>query len=395
MTSLAKNGHSVLNHIKALAFNRRASSLGEIEAINYIQNELNSEFITTEREYFTWKSHLALLIRLGYLLIFLNLIIFRQILIITLYFVIKNFFHTTRTLSLLPQESSKNLFAYMRSENKVQNKPILIFSSHYDSISAMILYKFQKIIFIFYKILAIFYGGFISYFFINFFFQFLSPFENLDNFITFNIFLSIFGIFVSAPLILLVLIEIDSAGSIDNASGVSINIELAKNFNKKSLKNIDLLFLWTGAEEEGLKGSKRFCKNHFELLNEKYDLRKSCIINIDMVGSYIGLLDKIGPLCKKINKNLNSIIQSSADQLDIEIETFSQLFNVNSDHKSFKKFRRKTKGKFQIACIHSHRDEKYIHSSKDIPSRCSSEVLANCVSLLIDVINKIDKTFEH
>lgn len=394
MTSLAKNGHSVLDHIKALAFNRRVSSLGEIEAINYIQNQLNGESISTEREYFTWKSHLALLIRLGYLLIFLNLIIFRQILIITLYFVIKNLFHTTRTMSLLPQESSKNLFAYIRSEYKVQKKPLLIFSAHYDSVSAMIPYKFQKIIFFFYKILAIFYAGFISYFFINFFFRFLSPFRNLDDFIAFNIFLSIFGIFVSAPLILLVLIEIDSAGSIDNASGVAINIELAKIFKKKSLKNIDLLFLWTGAEEEGLKGSKRFCKNHFESLNEKYDLRKSSIINIDMVGSYIGLLDKIGPFNRKINKNLNKMIQSSADQLNIEIETFSRLFNVNSDHKSFKKFRRKTKKKFQIACIHSHRDEKYIHSSKDIPSRCSSEVLRNCINLLTDVTKKIDRSFD-
>ena len=76
-------------------------------------------------------------------------------------------------------------------------------------------------------------------------------------------------------------------------------------FNSKNpLKNIDVLFLWPGAEEWGNKGSKHFCETRYKKLVKKYDLNNSCNINIDMVGSYIGLLDKVGILRKKsMNKN--------------------------------------------------------------------------------------------
>jgi Zn-dependent M28 family amino/carboxypeptidase len=44
-----------------------------------------------------------------------------------------------------------------------------------------------------------------------------------------------------------------SKGSIDNASGVSILIELIKLFKKSPLENYDIIFLWSGAEEWGLR----------------------------------------------------------------------------------------------------------------------------------------------
>ncbi|MFW9873299.1 MAG: M28 family metallopeptidase [Candidatus Thorarchaeota archaeon] len=90
-----------------------------------------------------------------------------------------------------------------------------------------------------------------------------------------------------------------SIGSLDNASGVAILLELVKLIKKNPLERSYVIFLWCGAEEMGLWGSKQYLSKYFEELDNNYDLNKSYNINIDMVGTYIGLIDEIGLLEKK------------------------------------------------------------------------------------------------
>ncbi|MBD3198068.1 MAG: M28 family peptidase [Candidatus Lokiarchaeota archaeon] len=395
MSGLEKNNsEAVMNHIKALAYNRSASSIGESKAISYIENEIEESGITSNRHYFKWMNRVSLLIRGGYLLILLNLIIFRQFLIVVIFFFSKQLFKKTREMSLLPKESSKNLYSYISNNNDNLKRPVIIFSAHYDSESTIIPYRLQRIIFNFYWIVIFFYVGLIFFLTFSFIMGLLNPIANFEFFLTIDITVSLFGIFVSVPLLLLVLIERETSGSIDNASGVAILIELAKYAKQNPLNNVDLLFIWTGAEEGGLKGSKKFCKKYFEVLNEKYDLNNSYNINIDMVGSYIGLLNKNGLIRRKANSKINKIIQSAAKKLQIPVESFSKILGIKSDHKSFKKKIRRRKRGFQIACIHSDKDSKYIHSKKDTPDKCSKEVLNNCLYLLEEVIESIDDDFE-
>ncbi|MFX0011059.1 MAG: M28 family metallopeptidase, partial [Candidatus Hermodarchaeota archaeon] len=197
--------------------------------------------------------------------------------------------------------------------------------------------------------------------------------------------------FIIIIVIVLLVYEIqNSYGAIDNASGVSILIELAKELNRKPLENIDVLFLWTGAEEWGNKGSNSFYKEHKKELMQKYDLNNSCYINIDMVGTYIGLINKIGIVKKKeMNANLNKLISESANELHIPLVEYPVLIEPRSDQRVFRKFKRKNK-EFQIAFFHSFKDSKYIHSSKDAPDKCSVESLKGCVMICYNTLIKMD-----
>ncbi|MFX1309322.1 MAG: M28 family peptidase, partial [Promethearchaeota archaeon] len=298
------NEPATIDHIKSLAFNRTASSTGETKALNYIENVLKENNIKSEVEHFDWAGPMRILMRISYVLILIYLLLFRLFLVIIAYFIIKNMFERSRKISFVNKEESKNIFTLISAKEEVPNRPLVIISAHYDSISANIPYRLQVVIFFFYRMIVFFYAFIIVIFSTIFILDYfgITP---LSNFIMILItFTSISGVFLSIPILYLVFIERESSGSVDNASGVAISLELAKIFNRNPLEKTDVLILWPGAEEWGLKGSKKFCKKHFKNLKKKYDLDKSFNINIDMVGTYIGLLNKSGLIFRrKLNQN--------------------------------------------------------------------------------------------
>ncbi|NVM17780.1 MAG: M28 family peptidase [Candidatus Lokiarchaeota archaeon] len=382
---------STINHVKALAYDRSAASIGETRTINYIQNELNDNNINSRVEYFSWSTPIRYLMKTIYLMIFVYLIVYRLFLIIVFFYFVKYLFQKTRRISFVSREQSKNLFTKIPSKKKVPNQPIIIFSAHYDSISSRIPYKMQRVIMIVMKIIIIPYMGlciFISLWLIL----------NIIAITSFNAFLlylvsvcSLTTISVIIPMFLFLFTSNKSTGSIDNASGVSILIELAKNVKENPLNNYDVLFLWSGAEEWGLKGSKKFVDKYAKNYNIIYDLSKSININIDMVGSYIGLLDKSGLLFKKaLNENLNQLIEASAEELNISITLYDKLIKPKSDYISFKKLARKKNKSFQTALFHSDKDSIYIHSKKDTPDRCSNILLDDCLKICYNTIKNLD-----
>jgi len=158
---------------------------------------------------------------------------------------------------------------------------------------------------------------------------------------------------------------------------------------------MDFLIIWTGAEEWGLKGSNKFCSTHFKNLSQTYDLDRSYYINIDMVGTYIGLINKTGLIRKKLNTNFNDILVATANQLNIPIEKFNKIIKPKSDYKVFKKYARRTRKKLEISCFHSDKDSKYIHSLKDTPDKCSAEILNGCLNICIQALRSIDSRMER
>ncbi len=55
ITSLLLNKElETKKHVESLAFNRGASTIGETKAIDYIEQELNKEYIGSQYEYFKW-----------------------------------------------------------------------------------------------------------------------------------------------------------------------------------------------------------------------------------------------------------------------------------------------------------------------------------------------------
>ena len=205
---------------------------------------------------------------------------------------------------------------------------------------------------------------------------------------------SIFEFAVVLIIFLLIYDTQKSKGAVDNASGVAVLIELAKLIKKYQIENYDVILLFPGTEEWGLIGSKRYVKRNQKYLSEKYDLDRSFNINIDMVGSYVGLIQKKSFFRKhkqeKHKVPLYDIIDEVSNDLDIEYIKQSHFINPKTDHKSFNKLAKKTKSKFQVVCFHSDKDSKYIHSRLDTPDKCSSEVLSNAISLIFNTLKTVD-----
>ena len=212
---------------------------------------------------------------------------------------------------------------------------------------------------------------------------------------------NLFFIIGTAILIAIIIIlfnkKVDtSLGSIDNATGVSILLEMAKLINKNPLEKTDVIFLWVGAEEMGLWGSKQYCSKHFEELNHDYDLNKSFNINIDMVGSTLSIIGETGLFKKKkLNENLNDVLEASATQQNIPLKKASIPFGSGSDHLVLRAFTKKAEKKsFQVCCFFSKEDSKYIHSKKDTPEKCSATNLNACIDICYNAIKSLDLRVE-
>ncbi|MFX1501191.1 MAG: M28 family metallopeptidase [Promethearchaeota archaeon] len=382
---------ATIEHVKSLAFNRNASSTGETEAVTYIEKELIENGMNPKIEYFDWTGPLRILMRTTYILLLVYFILFRLFLVVIAYFIIKNMFEKIRQISFVKKEESKNIYTLIPAKEDIPNRPIVIMSAHYDSISANLPYKLQVVIFFIYRLIV----GFYALIFVAFTLIFILDFFDIVPFTNFVVvlitFTSMAGVFISIPIIYLVFAEKASSGSIDNASGVGILIELAKIIKKDPLEKMDILFLWTGAEEWGLKGSTSFCRKHFISLIKKYNLNRSFNINLDMIGSYIGLLDKSGFIIRrKINENLNDVFEATAKHLNIPIVKYNKVIKPKSDYKAFKKYAKIAGKKFQVSLYHSSKDSKYIHSARDTPDKCTIENLNGCLNICHQSLRSID-----
>ena len=387
-----KEPESAMEHVKALAFDRSTSSNGETEALMYIKNHLASVNIESDVQYFSYDSPFNLLIRIAYIILLLYVVIYRLFLVLVIYIAIKYMSERTRKYSLVKKDDSKNLLAKIYANNKVKKRPVIIISAHYDSFSASVPYRIQNVLFFMFRVIIIPYFATVLTFSII---MISKPILTAtDEIILSN--LVIVSSIINFTIIILVFLLIfntkKSQGSIDNASGVAVLIELTKRLKENALNNYDVIALFTGAEEWGLIGSKRYYLRNEKDLKKKYNLDKSFNITIDMVGTYIGLIEKKSLFRKKpMNRTINPTIQAIAQKLDIPITIHRRIRNPKTDHRNFLKFAKRTKSDFQVACFHSDKDSKYIHSARDSPDKCSSEILNNATSLIFNAIQEIDR----
>ncbi|MBY9002355.1 MAG: M28 family peptidase [Candidatus Lokiarchaeota archaeon] len=389
MTSILDDPEATIKHVNSLAFNRSTGSEGETEAVFYIRDQLDNKDIENRFEYFTYMGPRKVVMRLVYLIFLTYLLFFKFLMVIAIYFSIKYLFVTTRNYSLVKEETSKNLVSTISAINRRKKLPVVILTAHYDSFSANLPFRLQSILFFIFRIFII------PYFIIKLTFSLwiLGSF-NLTTYqspiiLDFILKSSLIEFVILFLIFLLIYNTKKSTGAIDNASGVSIILELAKKLNEKPLKNMDVIIVFTGAEEWGLIGAKRFCKRNQKSFSEKYILDKSLNINFDMIGSYIGLLNKKNLFLRKlINQTLNKNIVDTANKLGISIVKHE--ITPKTDHKVFLKFGKKTKSDFQVACFHSAKDVKYIHSPRDTPDKCNVQNLNNVLEISLETLRKID-----
>ena len=406
------NNKGTIQHINLLMFERIAGTKGETKAINYIQKELNKENIENNVEAFKWSRTINILIKAITIFIFCSTLLFETIIlldlawlmivldfvfIVIIYILAINFHNMTRLIILGKAKSSKNIIANVPAVEKKHKSPLIIFTAHYDSISSKYPYNLKKYFFLIVIIISS------SYIISTLFFSVWTHLTYFFDYFKTNLYtilmaksidfsyVSFIFLIISIVILLFNRERSQSLGSIDNASGISILIELAKILSKNPLKHIDILFLWCGAEEWGLWGSKQFCVKHFNELNEEYDLDKSYNINIDMVGTNIGLVNKTGLIKKrKENEKLINILEASAKRLNIPLDKYDLSVEPRSDHNSFRSFAKKAGKKMQVCCFLSNKDTKFIHTSRDTPNKCSSKNLNGCVDICYNAIKSID-----
>ncbi|MFX0002070.1 MAG: M28 family metallopeptidase [Candidatus Hodarchaeota archaeon] len=405
---------AAINHVKSLAFTRNAATEGETKALNYIRRELDKKNIESNVESFEWSKSLRKMQKLIFLWIF-AFILANEILLLypnltwliipldgifflVLILGVKNIFDYSKKVFIGKRKESRNIIATIRAKDLYPKRPVIFFSAHYDSISHNFPSKITKVLLLSAVFLLL------SYILLN---LVLSIWSIIVLFTTLQIeviYLMIRTISLTIGGILLTEIFLtffmktsnESVGSVDNASGVAILLELAKLIKNNPLEKIDVIFLWCGAEEMGLWGSKQYVSKHFEEFDRDYDLNKSYNINIDMVGTYIGLVDETGLIKKKkINKNLNDVLKASDKQNLIPSEKSKLSFGSGSDHLVFRAFTQKKEKKgFQVTCFLSKKDTKYIHSRKDTLDLCSNENLNGCIDICYNATKTLDLRVE-
>ncbi|MHA2183989.1 MAG: M28 family metallopeptidase [Promethearchaeota archaeon] len=405
------NEEAALHHVKSLAFGRQAATEGETKCINYITQELENAKIKSTKQVFEWSKTLIFLIKIIFMFIFIMVLINTVFLLyplitwinlplnitflVVIYFMVKSAFDDTKITHIGKKKESKNVYTTIKARDPYPERPVIIFTAHHDSISQsystplkMILYKLGAILVLSFLILS----------FTLSVWSLLSLFQVVSInmiYIVIRYILLIIGIILLSEIIILLgnRRRNKSVGSVDNGSGTAILIELAKLVENNPLGKTDVILFWCGAEEIGLWGSKQYCISHFEELIHDYDLEKSYNINIDMVGTYIGLINNIGIFKeKKINENLNDVLITAAKQQNIQLKKERVKIGIgNSDHKCFRSFANKYhKHKFQVAAFCSNTDTKFIHSKQDTPEKCSIHNLNGCIEICYNAIRSLD-----
>ena len=402
---------AAIGHVNALAFTRKAGTDGETKGINYIQKELKKNDIESSQESFTCSSGSLMKLLLAFLffyVIFYEIILFfndyawtililHGILVITLNRGMIYLLDWTKIIYFGKKTQSKNVIAKMSAKNPEKKRPIAIFSAHYDTTSRLYPGPFYMVLMVSCLMIALiflFLTLFLSIWSLLSIFTILSTNSVFDFLITLSF---ILGIIIQACAIIAILNKsLDkSVGSLDNATGVAILIEVAKLIKKNPLEKTDAMFLWCGAEEFGLWGSKQFLTTHFEELNDEYDLNNSIVINIDIIGSYVGLMDETGLIKKKrMNDRLNDIIFAIAKQANIEVLKQKSIIGTGGDHMCFKTHAKKARKSLQVACFASNKDARYIHYPSDTPERCSAKSLNDCITLCHETVRSIDKRLD-
>lgn len=157
-------------------------------------------------------------------------------------------------------------------------------------------------------------------------------------------------------------------GALDNASGTSFLLELAKTYSSLKMPNRDIIFVALNCEEFGLLGSNEFASKY------KEEFKGAQVINFDMIGAKDFPVTFMGGTNNKDAKSeLLNDLKAICDEKGIETLTNYQ---DASDHASF------INNGFDSYTI-SHADTSNIHTPKDTVDKISTEA----ISTVYEVIN--------
>jgi Zn-dependent M28 family amino/carboxypeptidase len=171
----------------------------------------------------------------------------------------------------------------------------------------------------------------------------------------------------------------ESKGALDNASGVTCLLELLNyyrcdNFDHQSLSNLNIWFLFTGAEECGTNGAKNF-QNSIKGINKK----RFVFINVDSVGRNIDLI-KFG-LTSHYRCKIKKYFQINAKKHGLKVLSRKVPVGVHTDGYIF--FKKGYKG-IEIGDWSCY---EYLHTPEDTIDKIDPKNLQNVCEIIIDTLD--------
>lgn len=188
--------------------------------------------------------------------------------------------------------------------------------------------------------------------------------------------------FISGILILINFSNNKSYGALDDGSGVVILLELLNYYINENERpsNINLWFLFTGAEECGTMGARFFLKGLKNVEKSNY-----LFLNFDVVGTGLDIV-RIGKKKFQANNIIDLIIETGKKN-SITLGEKKVIVGVHTDSWMASKKR------FKVIDFGDRNSYKYVHSNNDTPDKIDCEKLRDLCKVLALSIKEIDDKY--
>ena len=378
----------IKKNLKEFAFPRLSGTEFELKAFNKVKRHVENLNLEFEIQRFTFSSFYSriypkiafLSVSLILFLLYLNLLIIMSLILILILLgiVIASIILTRKPekIQFISRLRSQNLLVKIKSisNDKKNNDRIALFMSHLDSKGQ----RFKVGIRI--RIIKLWISSSIV----------LTVIIILKNsvFIGLELIFYIIGLF---PLILNLLASIlmilnttdnSSTGAVDNATGIACNLELVNYYAipENRLKNFNLWFLFTGAEECGTMGIRHFYNNL-----KNFNPEKSIIFNFESIDKHAFLFPggKEGDHAREID---NLLLNNNRD-LRINHFITNRVFGTHSDGGFLGD--RGLQG-YGIGGVEAH---AYMHTPNDTIDKADTNLLKKVCLVLTDALKDYDSNY--
>ncbi|MFW9971164.1 MAG: M28 family peptidase [Candidatus Odinarchaeota archaeon] len=380
----------IKKNLKNFTFPRLSGTEFELKAFKKVKREVENLDLDYEIQRFTFSSFYSRLYpKIAFSsasLIFLLLLIFLSINVIfslVLSFFLLGIIIVSFILTRNPEKirinsklKSQNLIVKIKStSNTTKNfDRIALFMSHLDSKGQRFTIKTRI------RIIKLWIASSV----ILPFFIILKNLEFLGLefiFLIMGLFPLMLNIFAST-LIVLNKTDNSSMGAVDNASGIACNLELLNYYSvpENRLKNYEMWFLFSGAEECGTIGVRHFYNN---LTN--FNAEKSVIFNFESIANYIFLFpgDNEGIHIQDIDH----LLLNNKRKLPIRHYITSRVLGTHSDGGFLG-----DKG-FQGYGIGEVQAYDYMHTTNDTIDKINTVILKKLCLVLTDSLKEHDSNF--
>ncbi len=271
----------------------------------------------------------------------------------------------------------KNIFLFSHIDSKGQSLPIKIRSIVLKiwilslvCVSIIIIIKFITFSLLYFPIMRYFlilrYGGIRNFRdHCNLLFRIIGFFPLIINFIT-------------TFIILLNFTNNKSPGALDNASGISCVLEILNFYSvpERRLKNHNLWFVFTGAEECGTQGIRNF----YQII-KNIDRNNSIMLNFDIIGTYPIIFSSISE--KFILENFKDIFKNCK----IPVKYYKKQPLVATMHSDGYFLYKKGFLGLEFGDICSF---KHIHTKNDTIDKVRPQILEKLCIFITNLLKEID-----